>query len=251
MIFFHGAPIPGDATQQAKFFSGRDCLLSYALKEKVDENLIFSVCRSFILDNGAYSIWKQGLEPDWNGFYRWVEKYLKHPRFEFFFIPDSIEGGEKENDDLILNADTMRLRSSKYMDIAVPVFHLGENPERIKNFINWGFKRIGISPSAVGTNGDAFWNEMNKCWEIICDEEGRPKVKVHALMMLSENIVSSYPWSSGDSSTAAFNSIHDKKFSHSWSPTRKSARAALIAESMEKAQSPNYFKRQPIQMDLI
>ena len=33
MIFFHGAPIPGDATQQAKFFSGRDCLLSYALKE--------------------------------------------------------------------------------------------------------------------------------------------------------------------------------------------------------------------------
>ena len=251
MIFFHGAPIPGDATQQVKFFSGRDCLLSYALKEKVDENLIFSVCRSFILDNGAYSIWKQGLEPDWNGFYRWVERYLRHPRFEFFFIPDSIEGGEKENDDLILNADTMRLRSARYMDIAVPVFHLGENPERIKNFINWGFKRIGISPSAVGTNGDAFWNEMNKCWEIICDEEGRPKVKVHALMMLSENIVSSYPWSSGDSSTAAFNSIHDKKFSHSWSPTRKSARAALIAESMEKAQSPNYFQKQPIQMELI
>jgi len=243
MIFFHGAPIPGDATQQAKFFSGRDCLLSYALRGKVDENLIFSVCRSFILDNGAYSIWKQGLEPDWDGFYRWIEKYLKHPRFEFFFIPDSIEGGEEENNDLILQ--------SKFTEYGVPVFHLGEHPGRIQTFINYGFKRIGISPSAVGTNGDAFWNEMNKCWEIICDEEGRPKVKVHALMMLSENIVSSYPWSSGDSSTAAFNSIHDKKFSHSWSPTRKSARAALIAESMEKAQSPNYFQKQPIQMELI
>ena len=64
MIHYHGGVIT-EANEAVKFYQRRDVLISFAKKEK--EHLIAEVCRSFVLDNGAFSLWKSGKQTDWDG----------------------------------------------------------------------------------------------------------------------------------------------------------------------------------------
>jgi len=242
MIHYHGAPCPGNSAEQIVFFRRRDCLLSFANREKVSPELLFTYCRTFILDNGSFSYWKNGIATNWDEFYKWVQNWMHHPRFEWFLIPDVIGGTTKENDLLI--------KDSYFPRYGVPVFHIGEPVKRISFFLDQGFKRFAIgSTPGFELKSMNFWNEMRKVFNRICID-GIPIVKAHGLRMLDPEIVEAFPFSSCDSATASMESIFDYKWKHHYWPRTQSGRAALVADYLEQAQSPSAYQSKPIQIDL-
>lgn len=246
MIHYHGGPCPGTRDDNVKFFKGRDCLLSYAYKDAGDEQLLFEVCRTFILDNGAFTVWRNGGKLDIDGFYSWVDGYRKHPRFEWFLIPDVIGGTESENDRLVASCKT----SFDLKHQCCPVFHLGERLERFNFFHELGYRRVALgSANGIDLKSTAFWNEMRKIFHYLDKELDMP-FKVHGLRMLDPEIVSSFPFSSGDSSTASRNAIADINWKHRYSPISKASRAALVAEYLERAQSPSGVIYKPLQTEM-
>src|SRR5580765_1562781 len=90
MIHYHGTPVGGSRQDVARFLIGRHALVPFFRQD--DMPIVADVCQSFILDNSAYSIWKRGGELDVMKYIEWVEKWSKHPGFDFAIIPDSITG---------------------------------------------------------------------------------------------------------------------------------------------------------------
>ena len=120
MIHYHGGPITPE-TCAYRVWRGRHAFVSFAVAYQIE--LAASVCQSFGLDNGAFTFWKQGSAPDWQGYYEWCGKWLAHPACDWAVIPDVIEGSEDENDGL--------LGKWPFGHRGVPVWHLNESPERL------------------------------------------------------------------------------------------------------------------------
>jgi hypothetical protein len=70
-------------------------MVSFARPDQI--GLAAEVSASFALDNGAFSVWRQGLKPDWEGYADWVHGWSYHPGFDWAIIPDSAELGVGES----------------------------------------------------------------------------------------------------------------------------------------------------------
>ena len=103
MIHYHGGPL-GKSAQSHEFFSGRHSLISFQHQQEME--VMAEVSHSFILDNGAFSVWKSGQTLDVPGYYQWIDKWRFHPGFDWCLIPDVIEGSEEvtANDILAYNS---------------------------------------------------------------------------------------------------------------------------------------------------
>ena len=98
MIRYHGGPCtPIEAALE--LWSGRHALISFAYPQQID--LVTKHAHSFVMDNGAYTAWEHGTEPNWDDYVSWVSEYCQHPGFDHALIPDVIDGDEKANDDLL------------------------------------------------------------------------------------------------------------------------------------------------------
>ena len=148
------------------------------------------------------------------------------------------------NDDLI--------HICRYPEYGVPIFHIGEPLERLEMFLGKGFKRIAIGTTkGYELKSLNFWNEMRKIFDFIC-VDGVPQAKVHGLRMLDPEIVEAFPFSSGDSTTATMEATFDVNWEkYPYAPITKAGRAALVADKIERTQSPSFYEPKPIQMELI
>lgn len=214
MIKFHGTPI----TPKSVFLEhmkGRNALVSFAHPQ--DAYLCFSNCKKVILDNGAFSFWKTGKATNWEEYYKWVEA---HSNREFFFIPDVIDGTEKENDDL--------LKDNSFSD-GVPVWHIHESFERLERLsADYGFVAFGSSGEFAELGTDIWHKRMNEAMRVVCNDNGEPLVKIHMLRCLSPVIFTKYPFYSGDSTNLARNHARDG--------------AKQIIDRIEKYESPKFYK---------
>ena len=79
MICYHGTPLSGEILNVVRALANRDAMVSFYRPDQI--KTIAEVCRSFVLDNGAFSAWRKG-EPieDWSKFYDWVEKWMKRTK---------------------------------------------------------------------------------------------------------------------------------------------------------------------------
>jgi hypothetical protein len=223
MIKYHGSPIGGSRQDVARFLMGRHALVPYPRPD--DIGIVSEVCQSFVLDNGAYSIWKQGGEMDYEGYVEFVETWHKHPRFDWAIIPDVIEGTEKENDKF-LERWPSNLKG-------VPVYHNYMPISRLKKLAEkYEVVAIGSSGQYASIGTSKWWARMGEMMAAICDEQGRPACKLHGLRMLDPAIFSRIPLSSADSTNAAQNNSQLKRFGMYVPPT-SSQRAAVIAERIE------------------
>ena len=114
---YHGTPVSGTRRDALLFLNSRHALVSFAKPQNLQE--VLNVCDGFCLDNGAFSIWKKGGGViDEQAYYEWVSPLTKHPAFDFFIIPDVIDGGVEENDAAV----------NRWMSVkgGVPVYHMGE-----------------------------------------------------------------------------------------------------------------------------
>lgn len=231
MIHYHGGPItPNDAA--VALWTARHACVSFARPETLP--LAAEVCQSFILDSGAFSIWKQGGQLDVDGYAAWVDEWQHHPGYDFHLIPDVIDGTLEDNLKLIATWHTFRLSSG------VPVWHMHEPLDHLKYLVHCA--SIGIYRAvALGSSGafaeiatQAWWDRIAEAMGVVCDERGRPKAPIHGLRMLSPSVCKLIPFRSADSTNVAQNIGIDQRWKGTYQPVTKGQRALILAERIER-----------------
>lgn len=240
---YHGSPGGGTRQDQARFWKGRDGLISFARPD--DLPVIAEVGRSMVFDNGAFSVWKRGAALDVPGYLAWVRDWCKHPCFEWALIPDEIEGNEADNDALISDFEAAGLAI-----YGVPVWHLHESLDRLQRLCEaWPTVALGSSGQWATPGTAGWWARMSDAMDAICDEHGRPAARLHGLRMLDPEIFTRLPLASADSTNAAVNSGSLSRFGIYMPPTA-AQRAEVIAERIESHNSAPVWVRRERQVAL-
>lgn len=78
---------------------------------------------------------------------------------------------------------------------------------------------------------------MTDAMTFACDSEGRSRCKLHGLRMLNPEVFRRFPFASADSTNIARNIGIDKRWSGSYTPVSKDARARVLRERIEASQS--------------
>ena len=233
MIKYHGLPIT-PASAAIKAISGGHAFVSYAHADQLP--IAVEVSQSFAIDNGAFSAWKAGNPvKDWSKFYDWAKQCEKIPSCDFAVIPDVIDGGEEENDALINECPLPRWFSA-------PVWHMHESIERLVNLATC-FPRVCIGSSGeFSVVGDQrWWVRIAQAMNAVCDDQGRPWVKLHGLRMLNPRVFSKIPFSSADSTNIGRNVGIDVHWKGTYSPTNKDVRAMILRERVESHNAPSIW----------
>lgn len=241
MIHYHGTPIGGSRQDAARFLKGRHALIPFPRQD--DMGAVSEFCQSFVFDNGAFTVWKQGGQLDVASYAVWCEKWKKHPGFDWALIPDTIEGSEADNDAL--------LRDWALGDRGVPVWHMHEDIGRLVRLCST-FRTVALGSSgqwaSPGTAG--WWHRMTEAMNAVCDEQGRPMARLHGLRMLDPAIFTKLPLSSADSTNAAVNCGALDRFGI-YVPSTSSQRGAVIADRIESHNSAAYWVATPVQQDIF
>lgn len=237
MIHYHGTPMT-PVLDFAKAFAAKHAMVSFEHPAQIE--MAAEICQSVVLDNGAFSAWKQQKQYDFAGFLEWAKKWVRHPAVDWVIIPDVIDGDEQSNDALI---SSWPLSES----ISVPVWHLHESLERLERLCS-AFPRIALGSSGVfAIVGDnKWWKRIAEAMRVLCDSEGIPKVKIHGLRMLDPGVFSKLPFSSADSCNVARNVGIDSKWNGSYAPTSRYARAIVLMERIERHASASRWNEEVI-----
>jgi hypothetical protein len=243
VIHIHGTPLTPEWIA-AMLFKGRHVCISFAHPEQIE--ILLQECQSAILDNGAFSAWLSGKPiTDWLPFRAWIDKWSSHPSVDWWLIPDVIDGDERDNDHLIFE-----FREVKY---GVPVWHLHESTDRILRLMDMGYDRIAIGSSGeyAEIGNDRWYSRMAEAMQVLCDEEGRPKVKLHGLRMLNPAIFTKFPFASADSTNVARNVGLDCKYKGKLKTANKLTRGIVLANNIESFQSAERWIPQAIQSSFL
>ncbi|MDZ4345723.1 MAG: hypothetical protein U1E51_25190 [Candidatus Binatia bacterium] len=227
LIFYHGTPLGGPSADKARALQGRHALIPFT--DTRDIGIAAEVCQSFVLDNGAFSVWKRGEVLDVPGYIAWCYEWHRHPGFDWALIPDVIEGNEDDNDAL-LEAWPTDIRG-------VPVWHMHESIDRLTRLAN-EYETVALGSSGHWpTPGEAnWWNRMADVMEAICDDGGRPPCRLHGLRMLDPDIFTRLPLSSADSVNAGLNNNRHTRFGMYVPPTA-AQRTVVIMDRIEAQSS--------------
>lgn len=190
-VHYHGTPIT--PTSLLHKLAGAHFCVSFAAPQQVEH--CHRVGQSVMLDNGAFSVWKRGIEPNWDGFYQWADRWLDYPT-SWAVIPDSIEGDESDNDLLV--------RAWPFRERGAPVWHMHESWHRLLSLLHT-FPRVCIGSSAeyAEVMSDAWQRRMDAAWREI---NGRFKRTPCVHMLRGMQLVSErWPFASLDSTDVARN----------------------------------------------
>jgi hypothetical protein len=235
MIHYHGTPFGGKRSDVIQFAAGRHLLIPWISNDRSRSKDIAAagaVSSSFVIDNSAFTLWKQGGGVmDVEAYVRFTELWCRHPAFDWALIPDVIEGAEEENDAMI---------SQWPSDIkGVPVWHLDESLDRLVHLCGtWEVVALGSAGEYSKPGQEKWWRRMGEAMSACCDSDGHPLCKLHGLRMMSPAIFTKLPLKSADSTNAAQNCSNPArtKFDIYRTLTRPQ-RGALIADRIESQQS--------------
>lgn len=228
MTKYHGTPCsPMKVFYEA--FTGRNVLIPFPRPD--DMKRAIEVADKIILDNGAFSIWRKGGTPNWEQFYKWVDNHVDN--VEFFFIPDVIDGTEKENDDLIqdfLDRYKYQQGGGQQLNKGVPIWHVNESLDRLERLAyKYDYIAFGSAGEYAQLGTEKWHSKMDEAMSVVCDKQGKPRVKIHMLRCLDPRLFTKYPFHSGDSTNVAMN--HNRK---GWQP---------IMKRIEAHESPKTYSR--------
>lgn len=195
--------------------------------------IVAEMCQSFCIDNGAFTSWKQGTQYDMEAYADFVRKWHKHPSFDWYVIPDVIDGNENDNMAMIAKWREL-IGDYKIFNVGVPVWHMHEPIEVLRTLCH-AYSRVALGSSGqYATVGDgAWWSRMAEAMDACTDEYGYPNTKLHGLRMLDPTVFSHLPLSSADSTNVARNIGIDGRWKGSYTPITKETRAAILMERIE------------------
>ncbi len=223
MIHYHGTPITPRPVLQS--LAGRHFCVSYAAPNDLAE--VHRIGQSVMLDNGAFSTWRRGLQIDWYAWAEWVSPWLDYPT-TWCVLPDSIDGGEEEND---------RLLNYSWDIGGAPVWHLHESLDRLERLCD-SYSRVcfGSSGSYATIGTEAWHRRVTEAFNRISSPAGCvPWIHMLRGMSLSGDV---YPFGSVDSTDVAQN--HN----------RPQNTAVKLADRWDELQTPARWTRVD-QLDLL
>jgi hypothetical protein len=223
MIHYHGTPMTPTAAMISAF-TGRHAMVSFAHPWQIE--IAAEVCQSIVLDNGAFSAWKSGEAYNFEGYLEWCLAWYRHPAVDWCVIPDVIDGDEAANDKLL---ETWPLAP----EFSVPVWHLHESQERLARLMSYPRIALGSSGEFARVGTDRWWERIAEAMKTICDDQGRPKVKVHGLRMLDPGVFSKVPLASADSCNVARNVGIDSRWTGRYVPRSRATRALILMGRIE------------------
>lgn len=152
-IHYHGTPItPITALYE---LAGRHFCVSHAAPQDVAR--CHQIGQSVMLDNGAYSAWKRGHEPNWDAYYEWCERWLSFPT-TWAVIPDVVDGGSQLQDAL--------LREWPFKHRGAPVWHMDEPLGRLLKICDeWPRVCIGSTSEYAVVLSDDWRHRMDECFD--------------------------------------------------------------------------------------
>ena len=215
---------------------GRHAMVSFERPDQIEEAA--EICQSVVLDNGAYSVWRQGRAFDFDAYAAWATHWLRHPAVDWCVIPDVIDGDAAANDQLLAQ---WTLPAA----VSVPVYHLHEPLERLQALLR-AFPRVALGSSGdYATPGlDGWWARMSEVMAVACDADGMPYAKLHGLRMLDPVLFSHIPLSSADSCNVARNIGIDSRWSGPYAPRSRGARALVMMDRIESHASARRWCRE-------
>lgn len=241
MRCYHGTPIGGPRQDAARFLSGRCALVPFPRRD--DMGAVAEFAQSFVFDNGAFTVWKQGGELDVPGYVAWCDEYHRHPGFDWALIPDVIDGDEAQNDALVKQWPR-HIRG-------VPVWHMHESIARLRRLCDeWPTVALGSSGQWATPGTASWWGRMSEAMNDVCDTDGRPAARLHGLRMLDPTIFTKLPLTSADSTNAAVNNGALDRFGM-YVPATASQRAAVIADRVEMHNAAQRWEKVAIQEDVF
>lgn len=241
MIHYHGCRLSGDQITTIRALKGKHAMVSFA--DRADIELIAEVCQSFCVDNGAFSAWKSGKSFDIEGYAQFISEWHRHPAFDWYAIPDVIDGTEEDNQ--VMRGKWRDLCPDNAWRLGVPVWHMHESLEELQ-YLALAYARVAIGSSGeyATVGNEAWWNRISDAMDAICDEDGRPKTKLHGMRMLDPTVFSHIPFSSADSTNVARNIGIDNAWKGTYTPKTREARAMVMMERIESHCSAARWCRQ-------
>ncbi len=230
MIPYHGLPITPHEIA-LRIAKDRHLLVSMSHRTQL---FAVEAARSFCVDNGAFSAWRQG-EPitDWEPYYDFVGECRRNPKFDFAFIPDVIGGTREQNYDLIA-----QWRHRGLTEYGCPVWHPHEPASWLLELSRM-FVRVAIGGSdhypQVGS--DLWWARITEVMNDVCPD-GVPPARFHGLRMLNPKVYSRLPLASADSSSIGRNIGIDQNWKGTLQPATKGTRALVLADRLECGRAP-------------
>lgn len=184
-IHYHGTPISPRSVLDT--LAGRHFCVSFAAQQ--DIKYCHDIGQSVMLDNGAFTVWKQERSVNWAAYYEFAEQWLEY-QTTWAVIPDVIDGTEEANDRLI--------EQWPHGVRGAPVWHMHESIGRLLRLAEkWPRVCIGSSKEYAAV-GDRHWhNRMIEAMNELCGNGPAP-VWLHMLRGMSL-AGSRYPFASVDS----------------------------------------------------
>lgn len=229
MIHYHGVPLSGDTVVQIRALKAKHAMVSYENSSPI--NVVAEICQSFCIDNGAFSAWKKGSVIDIDSYAEFIRAWSKHPAFDFYVIPDVIDGSLEDNRRMIASWSKQGI---DMRTLGAVVWHLHEPLDVLHNYCQ-SYYRVCIGSSgeyaAIGTK--KWWSRMADAMSAACDSDGMPIAKLHGLRMLDPDVFSRFPFSSADSTNVARNIGIDSAWTGTYQPASKESRALIMCERIE------------------
>lgn len=219
-MHYHGTPITPHEVLYS--LAGRCFCVSHARPDQVE--IVHRIGQSVMLDNGAFSAWKRGHEPNWKTYYEWTDRWLNYPT-TWAVIPDVVDGGSQLQDAL--------LREWPHGQRGAPVWHMDEPLDRLLR-LTGEWQRVCIGSTAeYAVVGCPEWHErMQDIWNEIAKQHRRtPYVHMLRGMQMAGTI---YPFASVDSTDVAQNHNRPQNI------------AAEMAERWDAANCPGTWKRRKV-----
>lgn len=151
--------------------------------------------QSVMLDNGAFSVWRVGIQADWPGYYAWCDRWFDYPT-TWGIIPDVIEGDEAAQDELI--------DQWPHGERGAPVWHMHEDIDRLCRLVDdWPRVCIGSSKQYAVLLSDHWRRRMDEAWNAVMRNRRRVP---HIHMLRGMQVVRhQWPFASVDSTDIARN----------------------------------------------
>ena len=169
-----------------------------------------------ILDSGAFSAWKRGIQIDLKDYIAYVKKneHLLQAYVNLDVIPGSPDRQATQAEIESAAASSYKnLQSMKKAGLdPMPVFHFGEDFKWLERLLFDQEPYIGIGglANASGTPQQIAW--LDRVFTRLTDLEGRPIVRTHGFGVASFDLLKRYPWYTCDATswalTAAYGGIY-------------------------------------------
>jgi hypothetical protein len=230
LLHYHGTPVT--PREVLYTLAGKSFCVSYSDPRDVD--VCHQIGQSVMLDNGAFSAWTRGEQPDWDGFAEWARPWLDYPA-TWAVMPDVIDGSEWDNQ---LLESWLFNHHRDVWSRSAPVWHMHESIKKLR-YLCLGHGRVCIGSSGqYAVPGTQRWRDrMDEAMNAICPNGAAP-AQLHMLRAMSQVIDGDWPFASADSTNVARN--------HHRGPV---GHARSLAEQADARQAPGRWRPAPEQLE--